>query len=584
LLNVAVFTPFNERGVTVNEFPDRNIALNKTVTSNVLTNSAFYLTDTSTNGAYFEGTNDVSDVRVLIDLGSEFSIGDIMITGILPDPEGGYPPGYNQIIAVELLDTNLEVNWRSADYINGTYDTVDDWSDAWKFAFSVRTPGIQNVTLSELNTTLLDVIPHIDQRITTIETDLETLDESVNALDYRVGANLRSILSITGTGGQIQSLYSIADANSTSITDLETSSAAMGLNIQTLDESVDEIESRVDGLAASFALDSDLDALATAVDGRVTALENAAPTDLGPLDGRVSALENAGDSGTDPALEAHVNAINARVEDNSAAIVSIENKLVVYSGGGNIVDTTSLVVTDSTTWYNAPNQMFDVYNLFDGNSNSRMALKMATSGSTGVAFIELDMGAVVGVGGFIIQPSGAELNRFPRDTRLFSGTSSSGPWTQIGMSIRTASPSNTNEIAVTFPSRSGRYFRVVFTDAPKDAYVDFVQFKFIAIQSIDVLENLNSRITQLETVPDTTDPALEAHVNAIDARVEYNSAAIASMQASVRTSRYVRVLNNGPTLNIVEFAVYEKYNGRENSMDGATQWEPSTNNRANNIA
>jgi len=225
---------------------------------------------------------------------------------------------------------------------------------------------------------------------------------------------------------------------------------------------------------------------------------------------------------TDPALEEYVGALDARVE-------GIENKLVITSTSGEIINPNSFVVTDSTPWHmNSP--QFSVYSLFDGNSNSRMLL---TPGSTGVAFIELDMGAVVGVGGFIMQPSnvfsGHSLRRFPRDTRLFSGMSSSGPWTQIGMSILEAYPSNTNEIAVTFPSLSSRYFRVVLTDAPADQFVELTQFKFIAAQSIDVLENINTRITQLETA-ETVDPALEAYVGALDARVEDNSDAIGILQ------------------------------------------------------
>ena len=143
MLNVAVFTPFNERGATILEFPDHNIALDKPVTTNVTSNSAFRITGMSPNGAHITGTDDVSDVRVLIDLGSEFLIEEIMITGILPDPEGGYPTGYNKILAVELLDTKLDVTWLSADYVNGTYGFIEDWSNAGTFAFSVRTPGVK---------------------------------------------------------------------------------------------------------------------------------------------------------------------------------------------------------------------------------------------------------------------------------------------------------------------------------------------------------------------------------------------------------------------------------------------------------
>ena len=74
---------------------------------------------------------------------------------------------------MELLDTKLDVTWLSADYVNGTYGFIEDWSNAGTFAFSVRTPGVKNVTLSELNTTLLYVIPAIDKRITTLD-DLVT--------------------------------------------------------------------------------------------------------------------------------------------------------------------------------------------------------------------------------------------------------------------------------------------------------------------------------------------------------------------------------------------------------------------------
>jgi len=269
-------------------------------------------------------------------------------------------------------------------------------------------------------------------------------------------------------------------------------------------------------------------------------------------------------NGTDGA-DAETAALEERVED-------IENKLVINSGSGDIVDITSLVVTDSS------NSLRLVSNLFDGKSFTSMALVKDTSDSTGVGFIELDIGAVVGVGGFIMQPNGSATYRFPRDTRLFSGTSSSGPWTQIGMSILAASPSNNTKIAVTFPPRSGRYFRVVFTDTAADVdLVEVAQFKFIAA-AIDVLENINTRITQLETA-ETVDPALEAYVGALDARVEGNSDAIGILQdVDARVEGIENKL--GLTRDIVDttslvvtdstplrpqFSVYSMFDGNSNS-------------------
>ena len=122
------------------------------------------------------------------------------------------------------------------------------------------------------------------------------------------------------------------------------------------------------------------------------------------------------------------------------------------------------------------------------------------------------------------------LTGFPLDTRLYLGQSRSGPWGQIGTSILAASPSNDNEISVTFPSQSYRYFRVDFRDSPGCDFAIFRTFTLLAYREVDRLESIDTRITQLETVE--IDPALEAHVNAVDARVKDNSGAIAILQAS----------------------------------------------------
>ena len=55
-------------------------------------------------------------------------------------------------------------------------------------------------------------------------------------------------------------------------------------------------------------------------------------------------------------------------------------------------------------------------------------------GSNGVAFLEFDTLVVVAMSGLRMK-SDTYINDFPRDTRLFFGMSSSGPWGQIGTSI-----------------------------------------------------------------------------------------------------------------------------------------------------
>jgi len=203
-----------------------------------------------------------------------------------------------------------------------------------------------------------------ETRLNQYEDSLIDLGFSVNGIDSRVGVNTTSIREITGTGGPIQSLYSIADANSTSITDLETSSAVMGLNIQTLDESVDEIESRVDGLAASFALSADLDALATAgADDRVV------------------------------------------ITSNTNCIQTLANKFVITYDGGECLDPNSYVVTRSSLWYNHENNGdYDAYKLFDGDENTVTNFIMDKAGVDGVAFTEFEMGEFVHVSGFRMKP------------------------------------------------------------------------------------------------------------------------------------------------------------------------------------
>jgi len=569
LLNVAVFTPFNERGATILEFPDHNIAFNKPVTTNVTSNSAFRITGMSPIGAHITGTDDVSDVRVLIDLGSEFLIEEIMITGILPDPEGGFPTGYNKILAVELLDTKLDVTWLSADYINGTYGFIEDWSSVWTFAFSVRTPGVKNITLSELNTTLLHVIPGIDKRITT--------------LDDIVTKNTRKILVVTGTGGQIQTLFAMAGDNfdtsasnteriqtlereggpagdtemrftqhtealgdlslglgllgihnqnalsdlslglglmgthnRTALGDLGLGLGLVGVTIETLQTNTASNTDRIqtlesDGGPAGADGTDGADGVngedgVNGTDGRdgadgVNGEDGVNGTDgrdgadgvngedgvngatglRGPLGapgatGATGARGPAGaDAETDPALE--------------AAIVSLENKLVITYDGGEFLDPNSYVVTRSSPW-SENHADYGVYKLFDGDESTFTAFIKDMSGVNGVAFAEFEMGEVVRMSGFRMKPRNSYKNRFPRDTRLFSGTSSSGPWTQIGTSILATSPSNDNNIIVEFQSASSRYFRVVFTNAGQDQYCDLNTFDLLATQRLDVLKNI----------------------------------------------------------------------------------------------
>jgi len=205
-------------------------------------------------------------------------------------------------------------------------------------------------------------------------------------------------------------------------------------------------------------------------------------------------------------IQAIVDIINNRVADNSAAIESIENKLVINLAISDIVDPTPFVVTDSTPW-NENGDKWQPSNAFlnDGLTVTNVALLLDVPGPTGFAFMEFDAWAVVAVSGFRIGPHAGVLRRFPRDIHLFAGTSSSGPWTQIGMSILVSAPPNGDKITSIFPSRSARYFRWEFTDVKEDMWAQFDTFTFtlLAAQSIDVLEFVNTRITQLENAAPT---------------------------------------------------------------------------------
>ena len=65
---------------------------------------------------------------------------------------------------------------------------------------------------------------------------VETLHTNLGALDFRVGDNLRRILEITGKGGQIQTLYSLAGGNYTAIQSL---SKTLGTKIDTLGDNTE---------------------------------------------------------------------------------------------------------------------------------------------------------------------------------------------------------------------------------------------------------------------------------------------------------------------------------------------------------
>jgi len=369
---------------------------------------------------------------------------------------------------------------------------------------------------------------------------VETRQTSIGALE-------------TNLDDQFQSLQSIVDGNSNSITDLEMSSSAMGVTVEILQTSIDALDINLDGQLQTLnetvggnstaittlsddidtrfthhrnalgdlglglglvgvtieTLQTNLDALAaislpdlagyaleTYVDGAVAAisLPDLAGYALETyVDGAIAAISLP--DLADPALEAHVNAIDARVEDNSAAIVSIENKLVVPIDDPELVgiDQTSVVINNNSPVYQNRSDL-SVIHAFDGNASTRCALNL----SNGVAFTEFDMGAVVTVSGFRMKPDNL-LTGFPRDTRLYLGQSRSGPWGQIGRSVLAASPSNENEISFEFTPQSYRYFRVDFRDIQQYTFAIFRTFTLLTTQTMDVFEHINTRISQLES-------------------------------------------------------------------------------------
>ena len=115
-------------------------------------------------------------------------------------------------------------------------------------------------------------------------TDLGPLEARVDAIDYDVGANTRLILAINGMGGQIQSLYSIADDNSNRIQTLENGGGGDSTDLGPLQTQVNEIDPRVGGNTTSINNNTT----------RIQTIENGGggdSTDLGPLEASVSAID-----------------------------------------------------------------------------------------------------------------------------------------------------------------------------------------------------------------------------------------------------------------------------------------------------
>ena len=145
-------------------------------------------------------------------------------------------------------------------------------------------------------------------RIETLHTDFDGLTN--DSLQAEVDGLAETSAAM---GGDIETLEE-------SVTALEISSSATGLNSEMLEESVDALDARVDGNSAAI--------------------------------GRLQ--DNLDGMGADPALEAHVNALNSRVEDNSAAIAELENKFVTFDSSGELVviDPTSFVIINHSPVFN----------------------------------------------------------------------------------------------------------------------------------------------------------------------------------------------------------------------------------------
>jgi len=123
-----------------------------------------------------------------------------------------------------------------------------------------------------------------------------------------------------------------------------------------------------------------------------------------------------------------------------------------------LLDPTPFTFTATSTLWTAEQ---DPYLMWDGNVSTAPLFKMDVPEPEGIVFIEFDAGAAVSVGGFIMRFH-PDSYRKPQDIVMFSGTSTSGPWTQIGTSEGISFSSKS--LTVTFPQQSVRYFRVVFSN------------------------------------------------------------------------------------------------------------------------
>lgn len=158
----------------------------------------------------------------------------------------------------------------------------------------------------ELQTAAFDT--NLKGRIETLHADFDGLTN--DSLQAEVDGLAETSAAM---GGDIETLKE-------SVTALEISSSATGLNIETLEESVDAPDAHVDGNSTAIGrLQDDLDGM-----------------------------------GAGPALEAHVNTLDSRVEDNSAAIADLENKFVTFDSSGELVviDPTSFVIINHSPMFN----------------------------------------------------------------------------------------------------------------------------------------------------------------------------------------------------------------------------------------
>jgi len=145
------------------------------------------------------------------------------------------------------------------------------------------------------------------------------------------------------------------------------------------------------------------------------------------------------------------------INGNTDRIQIIENQLIITPLSEMIDPTLFTMIATSELW--DTNQ--DPYKMWDGRLDTAISFKMDAPEPDGVVFIEFDAGAVVTVKGFIMRFY-PDSYRAPQDIVIYSGTSTTGPWTQIGTS--NGIPLSSNGMIVPFPSQLVRYFRVVFSN------------------------------------------------------------------------------------------------------------------------